>query len=90
MLHFFFKWRYERRARSGAFKLPKASDEKNPESANLSSYLGQSETHRHRFKPFDLPRKRRKWMQIVTVLVGICLVLWIAYESVLALALMGK
>lgn len=90
MLHIYFKWRYERNARSGAYKLPKAGKDKIPETPNLGSYLSQTSGQRRGFRPFDLPRKRRKFMQFVAAILVIALIAWITYESLNALALIGK
>lgn len=90
MLHLFFKWRYERKSRAGAFKLPKLSQDNNLDNANLGSYLSQSSVRGRSFKPFDQPRKRRKWVQIITTMVAVAVIVWVAYESIVALALMGN
>ncbi|WP_146209387.1 hypothetical protein [Coraliomargarita sinensis] len=90
MLHRFFKWRYERQARSGAFKLPKSGRSDKPERANLGSYLSHTSGHSRGFRPFDQPRKRRKFMQYLATLLIIALVAWVTYESLIALALIGK
>jgi len=90
MLHRFFKWRYERKARSGAYKLPKDGKDKHLESSNLSSYLSHSSGLSRSFKPFDLQRKRRKFMQFAATALVVTLIAWITYESLIALALIGK
>ncbi|MGB0409325.1 MAG: hypothetical protein ACPG3X_06460 [Opitutales bacterium] len=90
MLHLFFKWRHSRKSRAGAFRLPKQSQASPPESANLGSYLSQSSVKDRSFKPFDLARKRKKWMQLLASLLTATLIVWVAYESMVALALMAK
>lgn len=90
MLHLYYKWRYERKARSGAFKLPKERKDGKPGTANLSSFLSQTSGPRHSFRPFDLPRKRRKFMQLLAAALGIAMLAWVTYESLIALALLGN
>ena len=90
MLHLFFKWRYERKARSGAFKLPKAGRDQGLESTNLGSYLSHTSGPIRSFRPFDQPRKRRKFMQFVITLLLVAFIVWVTYESLIALALIGK
>jgi hypothetical protein len=90
MFHFFYKWRYERQSRKGSFKLPKKNDRASIETANLSSYLSQNTLRSGGLKPFDLPRKRKKWAQIVALILVVLLILWITYESIAALAMLGK
>ena len=84
MLHSFFKWRYERKARSGAYELPRGNRGGSRDNSNLGSYLSQTTG------PYDLPRKRYKIMQLVAVLLVIALIAWIAYESIVALALLTR
>jgi hypothetical protein len=86
MLHLYYKWRYERNARSGAFELPKTRTKGQKETPNLGSYLSQLPGQRRGFKSFDLPRKRRKFMRILAAVLGIALLAWITYESIIALA----
>jgi hypothetical protein len=86
MLHLYYKWRYERTARSGAFELPKARKGGHKETVDLGSYLSQLYGQRRGVKPYDLPRKRRKFMRILAVALGIALLAWITYESIIALA----
>jgi hypothetical protein len=90
MLHLYFKWRYDRQSRKGAFKLPKTSDRASTEAANLSSFLSQTSSRGGGFKPYDLPRKRRKWAQIIALVIGVLLIAWITYESIAALAMLSK
>lgn len=90
MLHFYFKWRYNRKARSGAFKLPKDRRGEKPETANLSNFLSQNSGPRRGFRPFDLPRKRRKFVRLVAAALVIALIGWITYESLIALAFLGN
>ncbi len=88
MLHLYYKWRYERKARSGAFELPKMTRGGQPETSNLGSFLSQTSGTGGRLKHFDLPRKRRKIMRRVVIALGILLLAWITYESIVALALL--
>jgi len=90
MLHRYFKWRYERKARSGAFKLPREARGKRFENANLGSYLTHSSGISRSFRPFDLQRKRRKLMQFVAIALVVALIVWITYESLMALALIAR
>lgn len=90
MLHYYYKWRYERKARSGAFTLPKEGGRSNPRNENLGSFLSHTSGPSRTFKPFDLIRKRRKIMQLVTTAIIIAFVVWVTYESLIALALIGK
>jgi len=87
MLYLYYKWRYERKARSGAFQLPKTEAGGHKETINLGSYLSQLYGQRRGFKHYDLPRKRRKFMRILAVTLGIALLIWITCESIIALAL---
>lgn len=90
MLHFFFKWRYDRKSRAGAFKLPKEGRHNRMESTNLGSYLSHTSGPSRSFKPYDQPRRRRKIMQFVTTCLLVAFVVWVTYESLIALALIGK
>lgn len=90
MLHLYYKWRYERKARSGAFELPKTGADGPGETINLGSYLSQLYGQRRGFKHYDLPRKRRKMMRRVAIVLGISLLAWITYESIIALALLAN
>lgn len=90
MLHLYFKWRYERKARSGAFTLPKSRRGEKLENANLSSYLSQTSGTGHRLKSFDLPRKRRKLVRWIATILAIALLAWVTYESLIALAMIAK
>jgi len=90
MLHLYFKWRYQKKSRAGAFKLPKQRTGVNFDGAHFVSYLSQDSVRGRGLKPFDLPRKRRKWMQLIVTIAGISLLFWIAYESIVALALLGN
>lgn len=90
MLHLYFKWRYERKTRSGAFKLPKSGKNRQLENSNLSSYLSHSSGTGRGFRPYDLPRKRRKFMQVIATILILALLAWVTYESIIALALLGK
>jgi hypothetical protein len=90
MLHLYYKWRYQRQSRKGAFKLPKRNDRSSTDSANLSSYLSQSTVRGGGFKPFELQRKRRKCAQIIALITVVLLIAWITYESIAALAMLSK
>ena len=90
MLHYYFKWRYERKARSGAFELPKEGRSRSPKNENLGSFLSSRSGPSRSFKPFDLARKRRKIMQLVTTAILAAFVVWVTYESLIALAIIGK
>lgn len=90
MLHLYFKWRYERKARSGAFTLPRSGRGEKLENANLSSYLSHTSGPGHSLRPYDLPRKRRKLMRWAATILVIALISWVAYESVIALAMLGR
>ena len=89
MLHIFFKWRYERKQRAGAFKLPKTQHGKQ-ESPKLGSYLSQTSGSSRNFKPYDTPRRRRRLMQVTATVLAAVLLAWVTYESLVALALIGK
>lgn len=90
MLHHFFKWRYERKARAGAFTLPKAGRNEKLENANLSSYLSSTSGPSRSFRPYDMARKRRKVFQFTATILVIAFIAWVTYESLVALALIGK
>lgn len=90
MLHLYYKWRYERKARSGAFELPRGRRDGKPANPHLSSYLSQLYGPERGFKPFDLPRRRRKIIRLVAIILGITLLAWITYESLIALAFLGN
>ena len=90
MLKFYFQWRHERRSRAGAFKLPKQRHKGHSETVNLGSYLSQPSVRGSSMKSFDLPRKQRRWTQITAVAVAILLLIWIAYESIIALAFLAN
>ncbi|MFU8848616.1 MAG: hypothetical protein ACNA77_07860 [Opitutales bacterium] len=90
MLHRYYKWRYERKARSGAFTLPKTRQGEHWHNANLSSYISHTAGPSHGLRSFDLSRRRRKLVcRVVTILV-IALLAWITYESLIAIAMIGK
>ena len=86
MLHFFHKWRYERKNRMSAFELPSVRRGEHNNSANLGSYLSGTAGAGHNLKPFDLPRKRRRLMRILVTILLLALIAWITYESIIALA----
>jgi hypothetical protein len=92
MLHHYFKWRYERKVRSGAFKLPKEKGrrDRDLESVNLSNFLSHTSGPSRSFRPFDSARKRRKLMQFVATGLIIAFAVWVTYESLIALALIGR
>lgn len=90
MLHLYFKWRYERKARSGAFTLPRSRRGEKLENANLSSYLSHTSGPGHSLRPFDLPRRRRKLVRWAVTALAIALLAWVTYESLIALAMIGK
>lgn len=90
MLQLYFKWRYERKARSGAFTLPKSGRGEKLENANLSSYLSHTSGPRHRLSSFDLPRKRRKLMRLAAAVIAIAVLAWVTYESLIALAMIAN
>lgn len=96
MLNLYFKWRYERRARAGAFKLPKQSSqsressESPTENTHFGSYLAQTAARGRSFRRYDLPRRGRKLIQFVAMLAIICFVAWVTYESINAIALLGN
>jgi hypothetical protein len=90
MLHRYFRWRYERQSRSGAFKLPKSRKADQPENSNLSHYLSHSSGLSRSFRPFDLAHKRRKLAQFVALFLVIALIAWVTYESLVALALIAR
>ncbi len=90
MLHRYFKWRYERKARTGSFKLPKVGKHEKLERSNLGSYLSQSSGSSRSLRPFDLPRKRRKIVKFIAVAVIVSIIIWVAYESLIALAMIGN
>lgn len=90
MLHLYFKWRYERKARSGAFTLPRSRRGEKLENANLSSYLSHTSGTGHSLRPFDLPRRPCKLMRLVATVFVIAVFAWVAYESLIALAMIAK
>lgn len=90
MLHRYYKWRYERKARSGAFTLPKTRRGEHGHNANLSSYLAQTSGQPQGLRSFDLPRRRRKLVRRVITLLTVVLLAWITYESLIAIAMIGK
>ena len=90
MLHYYFKWRYRRKVRSAAFKLPKDNGSRNPRNENLGSFLSHTSGPSRTFKPFDLARKRRKIIQFATIMLVIAFAVWVTYESLIALALIGE
>ncbi|MGB0743929.1 MAG: hypothetical protein ACPGSB_05330 [Opitutales bacterium] len=90
MFHFYFKWRYERKARANALELPKSGRDKNLENANFGSYLSRTSGASRSFRPYERQRRRRKIMQFTTTLLLVAFVAWVTYESLVALAIIGK
>ncbi|MFP4156694.1 MAG: hypothetical protein ACLFU4_03665 [Opitutales bacterium] len=89
MLHFFFRWRYERRSRAHAYKLPPAHSRKGSAQANLGDFMSRQSAYGRSFKQHGRLR-RSKWLRLAALLIGTALLLWIVYESVIALAAMSR
>ena len=62
-------------------------DSHNP---HLSDYITRSSIQSPGFKHYGLPRKRKKTTQVIATIVGICIFIWVAYESVLAIGTMAN
>lgn len=90
MLHFFYRWRYERNSRINAYKLPPFRRDGAETRANLGSYISSQSPIGRGFRHYDLPRRRRKWARIIVSIGGGLLLLWITYESIIALAAMSE
>lgn len=88
MLHCFYKWRHERKARMSAFILPKMKDGRPLENANLGSYLSHRTGHNRGFRPFHLAHRRRRHQQLSLIVLLTAFIVWVAYESIVALAFM--
>lgn len=89
MLHFFYRWRYERNSRNNAYKLPPMRRKRRDARVDLGDYLARQSIIGQGFRHYDLPRRRRKWALAIASLVGTLLLVWITYESIIALAAMG-
>jgi len=90
MFHAYYRWRYERKSRAGAFTLPKMGKRHTVDQTNLSSYLWSTSGVSRGLRPFDKSRKRRRRVQIAVAILFFCFLIWIAYESLVALALVNK
>ena len=90
MLHFFFRWRYERKSRAHAYKLPPSNSRRGKPLANLGDFMSRQSGYGRGFRQDDRPRRQRKWARIAALLIGTALLLWIVYESVVALVAMRQ
>ncbi len=87
MFNRFYRWRYERRQRSGSFKLPETVSKRSIIRFNFSSYLSQTSVRGRTFNRFDLPRRRRRRWKLAFLLGVAVVLLWVIVESVRAFAL---
>jgi hypothetical protein len=87
MFRFLYRWRYRRAQNAGAYKLPPKHRGGGSGRIDLASYLSQSSVRGRSFDRFDLPRKRRKGLAIIIVLLLAILLAWIVLESIAALEL---
>lgn len=88
MLHFFFKWRYERKSRAHAYKLPPASSRRGSSQANLGDFMSRQPGYGRGFR--EGHNRRRTWVRLAMLLIGSALFIWIVYESIIALATMSQ
>ena len=87
MLRFFYRWRYRRAQKVGAYKIPSSHKEAGRQPISLGSYLSQTSVRGRTFDRFDLPRKRRRWLGMVVIVLLAALLGWIVMESIAALEL---
>ncbi|TVP78277.1 MAG: hypothetical protein EA353_08725 [Puniceicoccaceae bacterium] len=87
MLRFFYRWRYQRAQRVGAYKLPSRYRSGSGGPVSLASYLSQTSVRGRTFSRFDLPHNRRRWLALVVVTLAVVLLGWIILESIAALKL---
>jgi hypothetical protein len=87
MLRFLYNWRYRRAQKAGAYKLPSSHREFGSRRLSLGSYLSQTSVRGRTFDRFDLPRKRRRWLGVVTAVLLALLLGWVTLESISALEL---
>lgn len=85
MLKFYYNWRYKRSQRMGSFDLPERESHKQ---ISLKSYLSQDSVRGRHFDRFDLPRKRRRWLNMLFRLTLLGALVWLAYESIQAIAIL--
>jgi hypothetical protein len=88
MIHLYYKWRYRRSQYAGAFSLPKKDRQGQGFRGNFGSYLAQPSVRGRDFARFDLPKKRRRWLRIMFILVLMLTLGWLTYESAAALAIL--
>jgi hypothetical protein len=87
MLRFIYRWRYRRAQKAGAFKLPPVHRGEGQRTVDLASYLSQTSVRGRDFNRFDLPRKRRRSLSFIIVVLLALLIAWITLESIAALEL---
>ncbi|HBR93775.1 hypothetical protein QEH52_06760 [Coraliomargarita sp. SDUM461003] len=88
MLRYIYRWRYRRAQKAGSFKVPLDRNGYSNGRVNLGSYMSQPSVRGRTFDRFDLPRKRRKGLAILIVILLACLFGWIVYESIAAFTIL--
>jgi hypothetical protein len=86
MFKLYYKWRYQRSQRAGAYKLPRQSHASSFFRIDLGSYLSQPAVRGRDFSRFDLPKKSRRWLGFVSILLVVLTLSWLIYESIEALS----
>lgn len=87
MFKLYYKWRYQRSQRAGAFKLPQQSHAGKFFRIDLGSYLSQASVRGRDFNRFDLPQTSRRWLGLLLIVLALLTLGWLIYESVEALSI---
>lgn len=87
MFKLYYKWRYQRSQRAGAFKLPQHSRAGKFFRIDLGSYLSQASVRGRDFSRFDLPQTSRRWLGLLLSVLALLTLGWLIYESVKALSI---
>ena len=90
MLKHYYKGRYNRAQRAKSFRLPTGATHEGNSRVTLGSYLSQTSVRGRTFDRFDLPNKRRRGLQLVLAMLLIGGFCWLVYESINALAMLGR
>jgi hypothetical protein len=90
MFKLYYKWRYQRSQRAGAFKLPQQSRSGKFFRIDLASYLSQASVRGRDFSRFDLPQTSRRGLGLLLIVLALITLVWLVYVSIEALSLFQK
>ncbi|ADE55260.1 hypothetical protein [Coraliomargarita akajimensis] len=78
MIRFYYRWRYRRAQRAGAFRLPSQNASNR---SNFGSYLSQHSVRGRTQSSYDSLQCRKRWILRIVLLTTVIGLGWLAYES---------